>query len=72
MKAKHVDLGPLPSNLSIRTEQMDTRYEQGGQFSFDKWITGFLYLLTGGVFGLGYLYDFWTLNDQITIVNSSE
>jgi len=38
----------------------------------DKWITGFLYLLTGGVFGLGYLYDFWTLNDQITIVNSSE
>ena len=38
----------------------------------DKWITGFLYLLTGGIFGLGYLYDFWTLNDQITIVNSSE
>jgi len=38
----------------------------------DKWITGFLYLLTGGVFGLGYLYDFWTLNDQITVINSSE
>jgi len=37
-----------------------------------KWITGFLYLLTGGVFGLGYLYDFWTLNDQITVINSSE
>ena len=38
----------------------------------DKWITGFLYLLTGGVFGLGYLYDFWTLNDQITVLNGSE
>jgi len=37
-----------------------------------KWITGFLYLLTGGIFGLGYLYDFWTLNDQITVANSSE
>ena len=38
----------------------------------DKWITGFLYLLTGGGFGLGYLYDFWTLNDQITVLNGSE
>ena len=38
----------------------------------DKWLTGFLYLLTGGIFGLGYLYDFWTLNDQITMINSSE
>jgi len=36
-----------------------------------KWLTGIIYLLTGGIFGLGYLYDFWTLNDQITIINSS-
>ena len=35
-----------------------------------KWFTGILYLLTGGLLGLGYLYDLWTLNDQITIVNS--
>jgi TM2 domain-containing membrane protein YozV len=37
----------------------------------EKWFTGILYLLTGGIFGLGYLYDFWTLNDQITAANGS-
>lgn len=36
-----------------------------------KWLTGILYLLTLGVFGLGYLYDYWTLNDQIAIENGS-
>ena len=37
-----------------------------------KWFSGILYLLTGGLLGIGYLYDFWTLNDQITLINSSE
>lgn len=31
-----------------------------------KWFTGLLYLFTGGLLLLGVLYDFWTLNDQIT------
>lgn len=35
-----------------------------------KWWTGILYLLTGGLVGFGYLYDFWTLNDQLTVVNA--
>lgn len=35
-----------------------------------KWITGIVYLLTGGLLGLGYLYDYWTLNDQVTLINS--
>lgn len=37
-----------------------------------KWVTGIIYLGTAGLLGIGYLYDFWTLNDQITIVNASE
>ena len=36
-----------------------------------KWLTGILYFFTGAVLGLGLLYDFWTLNDQISVVNSS-
>lgn len=35
-----------------------------------KWITGILYLLTGGLAFLGVLYDFWTLNDQISVKNA--
>jgi TM2 domain-containing membrane protein YozV len=36
-----------------------------------KWVTGIIYLFTLGLLGIGYLYDFWTLNDQITVVNAS-
>ena len=35
-----------------------------------KWLTGITYLLTGGLLGFGYLYDFWTLNDQITLLHA--
>ncbi|GHC18319.1 membrane protein [Kushneria pakistanensis] len=38
----------------------------------DKWITGVIYLLTGGLFLLGILYDFWTLNDQLSIKHERE
>ena len=34
-----------------------------------KWISGVIYLLTGGLFLIGYIYDFWTLNDQISELN---
>ncbi len=42
------------------------------RFYMGKWISGLIYLLTGGIFGLGYIYDFWTLNDQISLLNGSD
>jgi TM2 domain-containing membrane protein YozV len=35
-----------------------------------KWATGLVYLLTAGLCGIGVLYDFWTLNDQVSLRNS--
>ena len=35
-----------------------------------KWLTGLLYLVTAGLAGVGYLYDYWTLNDQINLSNA--
>lgn len=37
-----------------------------------KWITGILYLLTGGLFVVGWIYDFWTLNSQINEIHLAE
>jgi len=35
-----------------------------------KYLTGILFLLTGGLFGVGLLYDLWTLNSQISELNN--
>ncbi|GIW99352.1 MAG: membrane protein [Pirellulaceae bacterium] len=40
------------------------------RFYLGKWISGILYLLTGAVFGLGWLYDLWTLNEQVSAKNT--
>lgn len=34
-----------------------------------KWISGIIYLFTLGLFGIGIIYDFWTLNNQVSINN---
>lgn len=34
-----------------------------------KWFTGLIYLCTGALLGFGCIYDFWTLNDQISYLN---
>ncbi len=31
-----------------------------------KWISGLIYLLSGGLFLIGVLYDLWTLNEQVS------
>jgi hypothetical protein len=33
---------------------------------------GVIWLLTGGLFLVGYLYDYWTLNAQIEAVNAEQ
>jgi TM2 domain-containing membrane protein YozV len=36
-----------------------------------KWLTALLWFFTGGLFLIGYLYDYWTLNEQIDEVNTN-
>lgn len=39
------------------------------RFYMGKWVSGVIYFLTGGLFLMGYIYDFWTLNGQISELN---
>lgn len=39
------------------------------RFYMGKIFTGIIYLFTVGLFGLGILYDYWTLNEQIDRLN---
>jgi TM2 domain-containing membrane protein YozV len=39
------------------------------RFYLGKWITGIIWLVTGGLFGIGFIYDWFTLNDQVNRAN---
>ena len=39
------------------------------RFYQGKLVTGVLYLLTGGLFGIGLIYDILTLNEQVNEIN---
>jgi TM2 domain-containing membrane protein YozV len=41
------------------------------RFYLGKWVTGLLYLLTCGLVGIGVIYDFWTLNSQVSERNAA-
>jgi len=41
------------------------------RFYMRKWLTGILWLISGGFFLIGYLYDMWTLNGQVSEYNQS-
>ena len=32
-------------------------------------VTGLIWLVSGGLFGIGYAYDFFTLNEQVDEAN---
>lgn len=40
------------------------------RFYMGKWLTGLLYLFTGGLLLIGVLYDYWTLNGQLDELNA--
>lgn len=40
------------------------------RFYMGKIGTGILYLFTGAFLGIGYLYDLWTLNEQVSELNA--
>jgi len=41
------------------------------RFYYGKPVTGTIWFCTLCLLGIGYLYDYWTLNDQITVLNRS-
>ncbi|HSI64027.1 MAG TPA: NINE protein [Candidatus Saccharimonadia bacterium] len=42
------------------------------RFYMGKWLTGLLWLCTGGLLLVGYVYDYCTLNGQIDEINRRE
>lgn len=81
-----VDLFLIPSmdrKADLRFESGDVDYSLGwilltylGLFGIHRFYmgkvgTGILYLISGGLFGIGWIYDFWTLNTQISEINHS-
>lgn len=40
------------------------------RFYYGKQISGTIWFFTGGLVGMGVLYDLWTLNEQLDALNT--
>lgn len=40
------------------------------RFYLGKWLSGLVWFFTVGLFGMGLLYDLWTLNEQVSEQNT--
>ena len=63
-RPKGVFKPPVAAPLSATT--LAANYQPGHSKHL---LTGLLYLATGGLFLIGYLYDYWTLNGQVSDAN---
>jgi len=62
---------PGPNNYSIAWLLLTFLGVFGAhRFYMGKWISGIIYFFTGGLFLIGYLYDLWTLNSQLSELNA--
>lgn len=41
------------------------------RFYLGRYLSGLLFLFTGGLLGIGYLWDYWHLNEMISAENSA-
>lgn len=42
------------------------------RFYLGNWVTGLIWLCTGALCGVGWLYDFLTLNEQVSELNAGQ
>ncbi|MGZ5280274.1 MAG: NINE protein [Pseudobdellovibrionaceae bacterium] len=70
-KAADKQYTPGPNNYSVAWLLLTFLGVFGvHRFYMGKWVSGIIYFFTGGIFLIGYLYDLWTLNSQLSELNA--
>ena len=60
--------GALLNAISLTRTEARTAFGNDTLY-MEKYLTGLVYFLTGGLFMIGVLYDYWTLNEQVSEAN---